>query len=100
MKHVVLIFVVILLHSASAEIDNNKLLQIFADVSEDDIISESCQQALSLLVENLTNFDDPWPLRSNYNCFTPTNIYLLREEKISHDFFSQLFSKFSTYEKI
>ncbi|XP_018568699.1 O-acyltransferase like protein [Anoplophora glabripennis] len=60
---ILLISILIFLHSATARLDNRNLLQTYEDVAEDPIISESCQEALQLYLENLESTTDMWALR-------------------------------------
>lgn len=79
MKCVGLILVLVFLHSAASKLDNNYLLQTFEDVVEEDgIVSEACQTALQIYLENLNSTTDIWALRSNY-IFISTELFIQKE---------------------
>lgn len=65
MKCVGLILALVFLCSAAVQFDN-RLIQTFEDAVENGTISDSCQEALELYVENLEASNDTWALKSNY----------------------------------
>ncbi|KAJ8909465.1 hypothetical protein NQ315_011234 [Exocentrus adspersus] len=60
MKRIQLVIVLFYLHSAAASFFENGLVQTLQDGIADGIVSDSCEAALQLYVENLQSSSDQW----------------------------------------